>query len=195
MVVFARQDLAQDPPFLRLDLISCRNVLIYFQTDLQAKILSMFHYALRPEGYLFLGRSENIFQQETLFRNLDKEAKLFLRENVLNRPPFTGGAFTLPPPEKASPAAAVSAAKSSEVQYLDAASRFYLPPGVLVNGNFEILHLYGSPGEYLNFRRQAEFRSVAHDPGRIRRRSANPGASSPAQEDFRLRPSALAEAG
>ncbi len=151
MVVFARQDLAQDPPFLRLDLISCRNVLIYFQTDLQAKILSMFHYALRPEGYLFLGRSENIFQQETLFRNLDKEAKIFLRENVLNRPPFTGGAFTLPPPEKSIPAvAATHAAKSGETQYLDAASRFYLPPGVLVNGNFEILHLYGNPGEYLN---------------------------------------------
>jgi two-component system CheB/CheR fusion protein len=151
MVVFARQDLAQDPPFLRLDLISCRNVLIYFQTDLQAKILSMFHYALRPDGYLFLGRSENIFQQESLFRNLDKEAKIFLRENVLNRPPFTGGAFTLPPPEKSVPAvAAANAAKSGEAQYLDAASRFYLPPGVLINGNFEILHLYGNPGEYLN---------------------------------------------
>lgn len=149
MVVFARQDLAQDPPFLRLDLISCRNVLIYFQADLQAKILSMFHYALRTEGYLFLGRSENIFQQESLFRNLDKDAKIFLRENVLNRPAFTGGAFTLPPPEKAVPAA-VSAAKSSELQYLDAAARFYLPPGVLINGSFEILHLYGSPGEYLN---------------------------------------------
>ena len=150
MVVFARQDLAQDPPFLRLDLISCRNVLIYFQTDLQAKILSMFHYALRPEGYLFLGRSENIFQQETLFRNLDKEAKIFLRENVPNRPPFTGGAFTLPPPEKVAPVTAVSTAKSGEFQYLDAAARFYLPPGVLINGDFEILHLYGNPGEYLN---------------------------------------------
>jgi two-component system CheB/CheR fusion protein len=150
MVVFARQDLAQDPPFLRLDLISCRNVLIYFQTDLQAKILSMFHYALRPEGYLFLGRSENIYQQESLFRNLDKEAKLFLRENVLNRAPFTGGAFTLPPPEKAAPSVAVSVARSGEFQYLDAASRFYLPPGVLVNANFEILHVYGNSGEYLN---------------------------------------------
>jgi two-component system CheB/CheR fusion protein len=151
MVVFARQDLAQDPPFLRLDLISCRNVLIYFQADLQAKILSMFHYALRPEGYLFLGRSENIFQQESLFRNVDKDAKIFLRETVPNRPPFTGGAFTLPPPEKANPAvAAAGAERSGELQYLDAASRFYLPPGVLVNGNFEILHLYGNPGEYLN---------------------------------------------
>jgi two-component system CheB/CheR fusion protein len=150
MVVFARQDLAQDPPFLRLDLVSCRNVLIYFQTELQAKILSMFHYSLRPEGYLFLGRSENIFQQESLFRGVDKESKIFMRENAPNRPPFTGGAFTLPPPEKAAPVVAVSVAKSSEIQYLDAASRFYLPPGVLINGNFEILHLYGNPGEFLN---------------------------------------------
>ncbi|MFZ2267547.1 MAG: EAL domain-containing protein [Azonexus sp.] len=150
MVVFARQDLAQDPPFLRLDLISCRNVLIYFQADLQAKILSMFHYALRPEGYLFLGRSENIYQQESLFRHQDKDAKIYLRENVLNRPPFAGGAFTLPTPEKVAPANAVSAAKSGEFQYLDAASRFYLPPGVLINGSFDILHLYGNPGEYLN---------------------------------------------
>ncbi|MBA4255668.1 MAG: PAS domain S-box protein [Polaromonas sp.] len=150
MVVFARQDLAQDPPFLRLDLISCRNVLIYFQADLQAKILSMFHYALRPEGYLFLGRSENIYQQDSLFRQHDKDAKIFLRENVPNRPPFTGGAFTLPAPEKTSPAVAVSAAKNGELQYLDAAARFYLPPGVLINSGFDILHLYGNPGEYLN---------------------------------------------
>ncbi|HLO61984.1 MAG TPA: EAL domain-containing protein [Azonexus sp.] len=150
MVVFARQDLAQDPPFLRLDLISCRNVLIYFQAELQAKILSMFHYALRPGGYLFLGRSENIYQQESLFRHQDKDAKIFLRENALNRPPFVGGAFTLPAPEKTAPAHAASTTKSSEFQYLDAASRFYLPPGVLINGSFEILHLYGNPGEYLN---------------------------------------------
>ncbi|WP_306606513.1 EAL domain-containing protein [Azonexus sp.] len=150
MVVFARQDLAQDPPFLRLDLISCRNVLIYFQTDLQAKILSMFHYALRPEGYLFLGRSENIYQQDSLFRHHDKDAKIFLRKNVLNRPPFTGGAFTLPPPEKTAAAIATNSAKTGEFQYLDAASRFYLPPGVLINAGFDILHLYGNPGEYLN---------------------------------------------
>jgi two-component system CheB/CheR fusion protein len=150
MVVFARQDLAQDPPFLRLDLISCRNVLIYFQTDLQAKILSMFHYALRPEGYLFLGRSENIYQQDSLFRHLDKDARIFLRENVLNRPPFTGGAFTLPAPDKAASPVVVNAERSSEFQYMDAASRFYLPPGVLINSSFDILHLYGNPGEYLN---------------------------------------------
>lgn len=150
MVVFARQDLALDPPFLRLDLISCRNVLIYFQTDLQARILSMFHYALRPEGYLFLGRSENIYQQDSLFRHHDKDAKIFLRENILNRPPFTGGAFTLPAPEKSISPVVVNAEKNSEIQYLDAASRFYLPPGVLINGSFDILHLHGNPGEYLN---------------------------------------------
>lgn len=80
MVIFARQDLVQDPPFLRLDLVSCRNVLIYFQAQLQAKILATFHYGLLPGSFLFLGKSESVAQQENLFRMVDKDAHIFRRQ-------------------------------------------------------------------------------------------------------------------
>jgi two-component system, chemotaxis family, CheB/CheR fusion protein len=149
MVVFARQDLVQDPPFLRLDLVSCRNVLIYFQAELQAKILSVFHYSLRPEGHLFLGKSENVFQQEGLFQPLHKEAKIFRRENVAQRPPLTGGAFVLPVSERMQADNEKAVIKSNESLYQEAASRLYLPPGVLINSNFDILHIQGNTGEYL----------------------------------------------
>jgi two-component system CheB/CheR fusion protein len=85
VVIFARQDLVQDPPFLRLDLVSCRNVLIYFQSELQARLLSVFHYALNPGAYLFLGKSEGIFQQEALFGVVDKDGRLYRRHGVSAR--------------------------------------------------------------------------------------------------------------
>ena len=91
VVIFARQDLVQDPPFLRLDLVSCRNVLIYFQSELQARLLSVFHYALNPGAYLFLGKSEGIFQQEALFGVVDKDGRLYRRHGVSARlPPHCG---------------------------------------------------------------------------------------------------------
>lgn len=77
MIVFARHNLVSDPPFLRLDLVSCRNVLIYFDAPLQAKVLKIFHFGLAPEAYLFLGRSESIAQAEQLFATLDRRERLF----------------------------------------------------------------------------------------------------------------------
>ena len=88
VVIFARQDLVQDPPFLRLDLVTCRNVLIYFQSELQARLLSVFHYALNPGGYMFLGKSESVFQQEGLFQVVDKDARLFSRSGMPGRLPL-----------------------------------------------------------------------------------------------------------
>jgi hypothetical protein len=78
-VTFARQDITVDPPFLRLDLVTCRNVMIYFNNDLQAKVLSILRYSLRDDGLLFLGRSETVSQQEALFASVDRRARIFLR--------------------------------------------------------------------------------------------------------------------
>ena len=77
MIVFARHNLVGDPPFLRLDLVSCRNVLIYFDAPLQSKVLQTFHFGLNKEGYLFLGRSESVAQAEQLFSALDRRERLF----------------------------------------------------------------------------------------------------------------------
>lgn len=85
MVVFARQDLTLNPPFVKLDLVSCRNVLIYFEGDLQNKVLEIFHYALKSDGYLFLGKSESVGSSSRLFDQHDKKSKVFRRKNVPSR--------------------------------------------------------------------------------------------------------------
>ena len=77
MVVFAKQDVLKDPPFSRLDLISCRNLLIYLSGEAQKKILPLFHYALNQDGHLFLGNSETIGEFTDLFAVVDKKWKIY----------------------------------------------------------------------------------------------------------------------
>ncbi|MGH1483884.1 MAG: CheR family methyltransferase [Geminicoccales bacterium] len=79
LVVFARHDLMQDPPFNHLDLISCRNVLIYFKRPMQERTISVFHYALKPGGFLVLGPSESVGKVGDQFEMVDKGVKLFMR--------------------------------------------------------------------------------------------------------------------
>ncbi|MGJ7462309.1 EAL domain-containing protein [Halomonas sp. MA07-2] len=80
MIVFARHNLVEDPPFLHLDLVSCRNVLIYFDNQLQARVLKRFHFALRKRGILFLGRSESAGQSEALFAPLDRRERTYRKQ-------------------------------------------------------------------------------------------------------------------
>jgi len=148
VVIFARQDLVLDPPFLRLDMISCRNVLIYLQSALQARILSLFHYALLPDGHLFLGKSESVAQQDLLFVPENKEARIFRRRPESGR--------TLPATASALPATAeiplTGAAKPAaprEQAILKAASAIYVPPSVVVNSQMQILHVLGDASSYL----------------------------------------------
>jgi two-component system CheB/CheR fusion protein len=82
MVVFATQNLIGDPPFSRLDLISCRNVLIYLGAELQKKIIPLFHFVLNQEGYLFLGSSESVGGFADLFRPLDSKWKIYRRKDL-----------------------------------------------------------------------------------------------------------------
>ncbi len=81
MCVFARQNLFVDPPFSRLDLISCRNVLIYLDSDLQSKVIATFHFALRPDGYLILGHSESLRHFPDLFSRADSQHKFYIRKS------------------------------------------------------------------------------------------------------------------
>jgi two-component system CheB/CheR fusion protein len=80
MLVFSEQDVLKDPPFSRLDLISCRNVLIYMDAELQKKLIPLFHYALNPGGFLFLGTSETVSEYVDLFAALDRKLKLYQRK-------------------------------------------------------------------------------------------------------------------
>jgi two-component system CheB/CheR fusion protein len=145
MVVFARQDLVQDPPFLRLDLVSCRNVLIYLQNELQAKVLATFHYGLGQNGYLFLGKSEGIFQQEGLFDVVDKTARVYRRHPSDNR----GLHLTYRLPDLPGPMTPPVSKPDAEQTLIEAAIKAYVPACILVDAAFEILHLYGEVAEYL----------------------------------------------
>ncbi len=84
MVVFAEQDIILDPPFSHMDLISCRNLLIYLNADLQKKLLPLFHYALNPNGFLFLGSSETIGEFTDLFTAIDRKWKIYQRKAAVN---------------------------------------------------------------------------------------------------------------
>ncbi len=85
MIVFAKHNLVDDPPFLRLSLITCRNVLIYFDSELQSKVLQRFHFGLRVKGTLFLGRSESIGHCEPLFTPVDRRERLFAKQGEKSR--------------------------------------------------------------------------------------------------------------
>lgn len=146
MVIFARQDLVLDPPFLRLDLISCRNVLIYLQPELQAKVLATFHYGLIDGGYLFLGKSESVYQQDNLFDAIDKAHRIYRRRSCESRIPVAS--FHLP---HLNPELNLTLGKkpNAEHRLLEAALRMYIPPTILVNGSLDIQHIYGEVSDYL----------------------------------------------
>lgn len=80
LLVFSEQDVIKDPPFSKLDLISCRNLLIYLSGALQKRLIPLFHYALNPGGFLFLGTSESVGEFSDLFAVLDRKAKLYQRK-------------------------------------------------------------------------------------------------------------------
>ncbi len=85
MVVFALQNVITDPPFSKIDLISCRNLLIYLGSELQKKVLPLFHYSLRKDGFLFLGSSETIGEFSDYFSVMDRKWKLFKRKETAFR--------------------------------------------------------------------------------------------------------------
>src|SRR5258708_21778077 len=92
MCNFARQDLTQDPPFSRIDLISCRNVLIYLEPVLQKRILASFHYALKDKGFLLLGKSETLNAFPDLFTLVEKQGKFYGKRAVATSPQFAAAA-------------------------------------------------------------------------------------------------------
>ena len=85
LCVFARQNVTQDPPFSQIDFISCRNLLIYFNPELQRRVLSTFHYALKPTGFLMLGKAETASAREDLLSLIEKKAKIYVRKAAPSR--------------------------------------------------------------------------------------------------------------
>jgi two-component system CheB/CheR fusion protein len=155
LLVFSEQDVIKDPPFSKLDLISCRNLLIYMNSDLQKKIIPLFHYALSPGGRLFLGISETVGEFVQLFSVLDRHAKLYQRkEDPANAQRLPLGRFTFPITEGVIDQRRYGQALGGgKISLREITERIllgrYAPVSVLVSELGEILYLHGSTGRYL----------------------------------------------
>ncbi len=153
LCIFAKQNVFKDPPFSRLDLISCRNVLIYFGPVLQKKVFSLFHYALKPSGHLFLGTAETIGEYSDLFRVVDQKNKIFAKKPIST--PFH---FEFPNPmvsaqtSNDSPVRAVETLSHQEIQR--EVDRMLLerfaPPGVVIDEHMDILLFRGKTGPFID---------------------------------------------
>jgi two-component system, chemotaxis family, CheB/CheR fusion protein len=155
MCVFARQNLVVDPPFSNVDLISCRNVLIYLGPLLQKKIMPVFHYALKPSGFLLLGASEAIGSVSDLFSLVDKKHKLYSKKVGTDRPGFilsrARAHDNKPEPSRPEAGGFHPQVKAMDLQqYVD---RLILskwsPAAVVVNGQMDALLFRGQTGKYL----------------------------------------------
>jgi len=153
-VVFAKQNLIADPPFSRLDVVSCRNLLIYLRQSVQDKLLGLFHFALKPGGALLLGGSESLGQRTELFEPIDKSWRLYRREDITaSQQPTMLFPTTDAPRARSEPGAVVEATKRPRLAEL--ASRWvlnaYAPATVIINRRFEALFFCGPVSRYLDY--------------------------------------------
>ena len=153
-VVFAEQNLIKDPPFTKLDIISCRNLLIYLQPELQKRLLPLFHYALKPGGLLFLGTSETTTGFSSMFQVVDKRWKVFQRKEGTTALHDTGELPILSPRARLTnvswerPLPVDAHRNISELSSRLLSDR-YAPPSVVVNARGEIIYIHGQTGLYL----------------------------------------------
>ena len=165
MVVFARQNVISDPPFSRLDLISCRNLLIYFEPGLQKKVFPVFHYALKPGGFLYLGASESIGGFTELFEPVDKKHKIYARKATAT-PAFhlpsrkergeprtedarLTGTLRMPDAPGGGAGDGFRAELSAQREADRVSVNQFAPPAVLISADLQILQFRGPTGAYL----------------------------------------------
>lgn len=153
MCIFSTHSVIRDPPFSRLDLISCRNLLIYLKPDLQGQIIPLFHYSLRPGGYLFLGLSENLSRYNELFLALDKKNRVFRRRDLVSRPSLPLRQFLPQARRRQSPS---DPGHGSLLQRSDLLRRVantiverFAPTYVIVDDAGEVLYFSSGTGKYL----------------------------------------------
>ncbi|MFZ0285919.1 MAG: chemotaxis protein CheB, partial [Terriglobales bacterium] len=151
MCIFAKQNVAKDPPFSNLDLISCRNLLIYLGPVLQKRVIPTLHYALKPSGFLLLGGAESLGTYSEYFAPVDKKNRIYQKKSSASRFPahFGSSDRSLRPVSaaKAAPEATPASLLEKEVDRL-LLDRF-VPASVVVNENMEIVHFRGKTGAYL----------------------------------------------
>ncbi len=150
LCVFARQDLTKDPPFSRLDLILCRNVLIYMDVVLQQRLISVFHYALNAHGFLVLGQAETVGTQVGLFNLADKKFRIYRKKTL--PPSTTALSVDYSPPgvqRKRQEPDASQPEKALQTEVARIIFDRYAPPGVVVDNDLQIVQFRGQTGAYL----------------------------------------------
>jgi two-component system, chemotaxis family, CheB/CheR fusion protein len=154
MVIFAPHNVLSDPPFTKLDLLSCRNLLIYLDAALQKRLLPVLYYALRPYGLLFLGTAETIDGFDDLFTAVDKRWKLYRRKGTASTPLVPGLAPAgVAVQQRVAPSTSGTMVQEAATSLGALADKLlverYAPPSAIINGRGDILHIHGRTGAYL----------------------------------------------
>ncbi|MDW6020197.1 CheR family methyltransferase [Mesorhizobium sp. BAC0120] len=153
MCIFSQHNIIKDAPFSRLDMISCRNLLIYLNAELQDRVIPLFHFALRPGGVLFLGNSENVTRQSKLFTQIDRRFRIFRQVEglvrVLPEFPLTATADRRPveTPGVPRPPFGSAAALSKQAERI---LERYAPAYMIIDESHEILHFSGRTGRFID---------------------------------------------
>jgi len=153
MVVFAVQNVTKDPPFTKLDLLSCRNLMIYLEPELQNRLIPTFHYALKPDGVLFLSPSEGIGNHTNLFTPLNRKWKFYLaapsspstRTLLIGNLNWTAETTHKTPDDIIKTAREINLAELTRRMLL----QFYAPASVVTDLKGNVLYIYGETGKYL----------------------------------------------
>lgn len=153
MCIFSPHNVVKDAPFSRIDILSCRNLLIYLTSELQDRVMPIFHFALRPGGVLFLGSSENVTRHGKLFAPVDRRNRVFRRLETAARviPDFplssrvkgVGPAGFMPEPMMSPARLAHTVSRQAE-----AVAERYAPSYVVVDMQGDVLHFSGRTGRY-----------------------------------------------
>jgi len=160
-IVFARHNVLKDPPFTKIDLITCRNLLIYFNEEAQQDAIGYMHFALTTDGHLFLGPSESLGKYESAFSVLEKRWKIFKKLYKADVPNKGFERPTIFSPIKntrnSSPFKSIGSRKATLAPQhlnlkliLDKLIHEYIPPSLLVNSHLELFHIFGDAGKYLS---------------------------------------------
>ncbi len=167
MCVFARHDLTRDPPFSRMDLISCRNVLIYLKPRLQERVFATFHYALAPSGFLWLGPAESPGEASPLFAVLEEKHRIYSRKAAATAPVLH---FAAHPSEERPPTEALTPRAAAHSDVPREADRLLLvrygPPSVVVDESLNILEFRGDTDPFLE---HAHGQATLHLPRMVRK--------------------------
>lgn len=152
IITFAPQNLVTDAPFSHLDLVSCRNLLIYLEPELQQKVMELFHFSLNPGGYLFLGKSETVGQRRGLFELISKPWRIYRRSETIrqDRVDLPRLATYRPDAQESRSTPRPRIASGGYGEWVgNLLLQRYVPASVLVNGDYRVLYFFGQTDDYL----------------------------------------------